>query len=112
MNNQSSADAERLRAEAQDQEDELTREGFAEPHGAPTFVGTTTTITTYPTAAQAFYALTVQRSVTGAETEGGPGTLTSAGATVLALNVGGTVPPPGTNVIATFVPYRWVFRYG
>jgi hypothetical protein len=57
-----------------------------------------------------YFTMRAQR-VTGAETEGGPGTLTDAGYSFVALNLGSATPATSTAVICTFVDWRWVFRY-
>ena len=50
-------------------------------------------------------------AVFGAETEGSPATLSPLTPIFYALNLGGTIPAQGTNVILSFVGNRWVFRY-
>ena len=70
----------------------------------------TTTIKSYPTSAQRFYGC-VPQTLLGVEVEGGPGSFTQEPSTFFALNLGTSIPPPGTNVLATFVESRWVFRY-
>lgn len=102
-------EAERLRIVDQGRIDDATR-GLPEPAaGAPSVLAVTTTISTYPTSAAAFYGCVAQ-AVFGSETEGGSPTLTAA-ETFLALNLGSAVPSPDTPVICTFVDNRWVFRY-
>ncbi len=78
--------------------------------GMPCLVAQTKALATYPTAAQRFYACS-PASVLGPEVEGGPGTVAPASATFFALNLGTAIPPVGTNVLATFVDSRWVFRH-
>ena len=73
-------------------------------------LASTTTLGSYPTSAQSYYACTPQ-AILGTEVEGGAGVLTPVGSTFFALNLGTTVPPVGTSVIATHVGSRWVFRY-
>jgi hypothetical protein len=78
--------------------------------GMPCLLAQTTTISSYPSSAQNFYACT-PLSVLGAEDEGGQGTITPGSSTFLALNLGTAVPPAGSKVLATFVDNRWVFRF-
>jgi hypothetical protein len=82
---------------------------LADP-GAPCLVAQTTRIGVYPTVAQSFFACTPV-SILGAEVEGGAATLTVLAPVFFALNLGAAVPPQGTDVIASFVGNRWVFRY-
>lgn len=103
-------EAERLRDDDNEWDDDSTREPHESSPGAACLVGTTTALASYPTAAQAFYACK-PNLITGTETEGAAGTLTPGTKTFLALNLGKTVPPSGTTVICTFVENRWVFRY-
>lgn len=90
--------------------DARTRTAPGDTAGAASCVGQTTTITTYPTTAGAFYAM-LPVMVTGAETEGTAGTLTVGTGTFLALNLGTAIPPTGTNVVCTLASHRWTFRY-
>jgi hypothetical protein len=78
--------------------------------GAPAMLALTTTLSTYPTAAQSYFAC-LPLTLLGTEVEGGPGTVTPGSATFFALNIGSTIPPAGTQVFTTFVGNRWVFRY-
>jgi hypothetical protein len=72
---------------------------------------TTTTITTYPTSASAFYAGNPTQ-VSGTEAEGGAAMyLPDTSNIVLALNLGTQIPASGTRVIATSAAGRWTFRY-
>ena len=82
---------------------------LADP-GTPCLVARTTRLATYPTSARSFFACTPV-PVLGAEVEGGAATLTPLTPTFYALNLGGAIPPQGTDVIASFVGNRWVFRY-
>lgn len=92
--------------------DEYHRDHDNHSGGRDTLLARTTTIASYPTAAATFYAL-LPLVLTGAEVEGGPGTVTPAiaAAAFLAWNLGSAVPPSGTQVVATFVGNRWAFRY-
>lgn len=78
--------------------------------GSPCLLVRTKTLITYPNVAQCFYACE-PLSVLGLEIEGGFAMVASSSATIFALNLGTTVPPPGSQIIATFVENRWVFRY-
>jgi hypothetical protein len=80
------------------------------PAGAPCLAVQTKTVTTYPTAAARYFACK-SLQITGTETEGSTGTVGAGSDTVYVLNLGTAIPPSGTNVLATFVDYRWVFRY-
>lgn len=64
----------------------------------------------FPTVAQSYYA--VQRVVIGGvEAEGNDGTFTLVGGVFFALNGGGAIPPPGTDVIVESIGGRYVFAY-
>lgn len=76
----------------------------------PAILARTRAVGTYPTTAAVYYALTPLQLL-GAEVEGGAGSITAADQTIYALNLGETVPPQSTQVVATFVGHRWVFRY-
>jgi hypothetical protein len=72
---------------------------------------TTTTVTTYPTSAAAFYAAN-PTEIDGTETEGGAASYTAdTNQIVFILNVGTAIPPNGTRVLASAVGGRWTFRY-
>ena len=90
---------------------DLFSQGGREPSsGMPCLVARTKRLTTYPTSAGKFFACSPV-IVLGPEVEGGAGSLTVGTATFFALNLGSVAPPQGTNVLATFVDNRWVFRY-
>ncbi len=76
----------------------------------PCLAAQTKVLTAYPAAVQRFYAC-APITVLGAEVEGGPGVVTPGPATFFALNLGSAIPPAGTNILATFVDSRWVFRF-
>ena len=78
--------------------------------GSPCLIAQTTKLKVYPAGAGQFYACEPV-AVLGAETEGGQAVFTPHTSTFFALNLGGAVPPQGTNIIATFIGNRWVFRY-
>jgi len=71
----------------------------------------TTTVTTYPTAAGLFYGCNPV-DLDGSEVEGNAASYTQDTDQVMyCLNVGTAIPPASTNVIASAVGGRWVFRY-
>ena len=43
--------------------------------------------------------------------EGGAATETGTGTYLYAWNIGASVPPVGTRVLALFTNYRWEFNY-
>jgi hypothetical protein len=103
-------DARRLFVRENILADDVKR-GFTDPTlGSPSLLAVTTTLNTYPTTAQCYYAC-VPQTLLGNEVEGGAGVVTSGGAMFFALNLGSSVPPSGTQVLTTFVGNRWVFRY-
>lgn len=103
-------DAKRLRVRDDAIAGDLSAAPYLADPGTPCHVAQTTRVSTYPTAARSFFACSPV-AVLGAETEGGPATLTSLTPIFYALNLGGAIPPQGTDVIASFVGNRWVFRY-
>jgi len=103
-------DTEILRGEADDDRNERSRVRESGVGGSRSLLVKTKTVTTYPTAAGRFYACEIQ-GLLGTESEGSTGTLT-AGRTIYAYNLGASIPPTGTPVLLTEIPYRWVFRYG
>ena len=103
-------EARRLRVREADRTDIQTRTDRDPAFGSPSLVAQTKTLSSYPGTAQRFYAC-VPVVILGTETEGGAGSVTVESSTFLALNLGTAVPPVGTNILATFVESRWVFRY-
>ncbi len=72
---------------------------------------TTTTVTSYPLTAGAFFASN-PTEIDGSEVEAGPASYTADATQVIFIfNVGTQIPPSGTRVIAHAVGGRWVFRY-
>lgn len=72
----------------------------------------TFTKTTYPTTAATEYACHPISQITGDEAEGASvGFTADSSTTIYALNLGSTVPPSGTKVIAHAVAGRWCFRW-
>jgi len=78
--------------------------------GSSSLLVRTTTVRTYPTSAQVYYACQ-PLTLLGTEIEGNAGVSTTTNSIFFALNVGSTIPPVGTQVVVTFVGNRWVFRY-
>jgi len=104
----SSDDASRLRISRQAASDASTRTRSDSSRGAPCQVGK---VISGSAASPSFFGMEAY-SVTGAEVEGGTGTLTDAGAAFVALNLGSAIPVAGTTmVLCTFTDFRWTFRY-
>lgn len=92
-------------------EQELARQLEDTQTGCVCVLAQVSQIGTYPTVAAAFYALQPVR-ITGVIAEGTGPTLTTAGNKFLGYNLGGTVPPLGSHVLAVGAGGRWTFRYG
>lgn len=104
-------DLYRLRALDDADAIERGQAGDNSPCGSQSMLVRTTTETTYPTSATKFYACNPVL-ITGAETEGSPGTLSvDTGTKIYAYNLGSAIPASGTDLDITFVRDRWVFRY-
>ena len=103
-------ETERLRIAATADDQARSRSDPAAVAGAPTLVAQTTTVKTYPAAAQSYFAC-LPANVLGTETEGTAGTVKPATGVFYALNLGTVIPPTGTTIITTFAGNRWVFRY-
>jgi len=103
-------EAKRLRIGDAALSDGMTRLGRDPAFGMPCVAGQTKALASYPTSAQRFYAC-APITVLGPEVEGGAGTVTAGTSTFFALNLGPAIPPVGTNILATFVDSRWVFRF-
>ena len=83
----------------------------AEARGSSAMLAQTTTVTSYPTKAAAFYAVE-PCDIDGVESEGAAATYVArAGSVAYALNLGTQVPPSGTTVVCHAVGGRWCFRY-
>ncbi len=82
----------------------------ANPYASAALVGVTTVVSSYPTTANVYFGV-APGICTSTETEGGVGTITNYGSTILALNVGTQIPSQGTTVCVHSVGGRWVFRY-
>jgi hypothetical protein len=103
-------DTKRLRVRDDAIVGDLSAAPYLADPGTPCLVAQTTKVNTYPTSAQSFFACSPV-AVLGAEVEGGQATLTALLPVFFALNLGGAIPAQGTDVIASFVGNRWVFRY-
>ena len=103
-------EANRLRIRDDSLADGFSRTARDPAIGMPCLVAKTTTIATYPTTAQVFFACT-PLTVLGPEVEGSAGTTTPGISNLLALNLGSAIPTVGTSLIVTFVDNRWVFRF-
>lgn len=103
-------DARRLRIGGADLLDNLTRHDRDPSFATPCLVAQTKVQSSYPSVAQNFFAC-APLTILGLEVEGGTGVIMPGSATFLALNLGSAVPPAGTNIVATFVDSRWVFRF-
>jgi len=103
-------EARRLRVRDAALVDGLGRRDQDRASGMPCLLAQTKRLSTYPTAAQSFYAC-APSTLLGPEVEGGAGSVTPGASTFFALNLGAAVPPAGTNILATFVDSRWVFRF-
>jgi hypothetical protein len=81
------------------------------PVGDAAILAQTTTVSTYPTTASAFYAC-VPADLDGDESEGTTATFVRENSTVFyAWNAGTQVPPASTAIVCHAVGGRWVFRY-
>ena len=103
-------EAERLRIRDDAIAGGLSAAPYLADPGTPCLVAQTTKVSTYPTSAQNFFACSPV-VVLGAEVEGARATLTALSPIFYALNLGSAIPPQGTDVVASFVGNRWVFRY-
>lgn len=79
--------------------------------GSVSFVAITTTATAYPTTARSIFSIQMQ-TLSGVEAEGALVSLSGSASLNFAANLGAKIPPPGTEIIVTLVPYAFVFRYG
>jgi hypothetical protein len=109
--NESLAEWQRLRLADDLLRGELSREPPPPDPGSPSVLAQTVSLGSYPTAALSYFACT-PLGLLGAEVEGSMGVTASAGSNFFAVNLGSVIPPPGTQVLCTFVGNRWVFRYG
>lgn len=80
-------------------------------NGSVAILARTTAESHYPTAAATYYVCTPLQ-IDGPEIEGAAATFVSEGGRrIIALNVGKSVPPEGTKIIAHACGGRWTFRY-
>jgi hypothetical protein len=109
MHNAGFDDAERLRILQSASDDASTRPGRTATAGAPCKVAK---VSGGSASGLKFFTM-IEQLVTGAEVEGGAGTLTpvASNPTFEAINLGSAVPSVGQAVICTGTDYRWVFRY-
>ena len=105
-----SDDAQRLFTREVALTDDVSRSNSDPSLGLSSLLASTTMLNKYPTTAGSFYACQ-PLTLLGTEVEGGTGAVSSTSSTFFALNLGSTVPPSGTQIIATRVDSRWVFRY-
>lgn len=103
-------DLDRLRRRQDEADDAAARHVGLDDSGAPCLVGKTATVTTYPTTAGRFFAVT-PHDVTGTESEGSTGTVTATAGRFYALHIGTTIPPVGTTVVCVHLAHRWAFQY-
>lgn len=103
-------EARRLRIRETTLADDLKRQLSDPSQGSPSHVAQTIVLSSYPTTAQCYYACQPV-TVLGTEVEGGLGSTSVLTSTFFCLNLGSAIPPAGTQILATFVGNRWVFRY-
>jgi hypothetical protein len=81
------------------------------PEGTAAVLAQTTTVSTYPTTASAFFAC-LPTDIDGSEAEGASATYVQESSMVFyAWNAGTQIPPAGTAIVCHAVGGRWVFRY-
>lgn len=89
----------------------LDRKTGRAPEGAAALLAQTSTVSTYPTTASAFFAC-LPTDIDGSEAEGASATYVQESSTVFyAWNAGTQIPPVGTAIVCHAVGGRWVFRY-
>lgn len=103
-------DVERLRRDDDDDADDRTRSSRPAIPVGLIVLGKTKTLSTYPNAVGKAFAFTPQ-AVLGAETEGASAVLTDLGSTQFAFLLAGSVPSSGSEIVARYVPHRFVFVY-
>ena len=103
-------DARRLSLRGSALADIVVRQDSDPPVGAPSLLARTTALSSYPTTPACYFACQ-PLSLLGTELEGMPAAIAPGDSTFFALNLGSTVPTPGTQVLTTFVGNRWVFRH-
>jgi len=90
--------------------DDVKRRASDPTLGPPCLLARTTVLRTYPTTAQRYFAC-LPLTLLGAEIEGGGGVVVAGSSAFFALNLGSSIPPAGSQFLATFVGNRWVFRF-
>lgn len=101
----------RLRLKDNELAGDDSQHGPGDVAGAPTMVVTTTTVSSYPTSPNCFFACK-RDTISGSEVEGSMGMIAAATTRITyVFNLGTAIPPSGTQLVATFVPNRWVMRY-
>jgi hypothetical protein len=103
----------RLRLSSSEADDAASLASEATGPGNARVPARTFEVKSYPTEPNAFYACR-PLIVDGEEYEGatlGTTDVTGDDAVIYAANLGDAVPPAGTQVDLTYVPYRWVFTY-
>lgn len=103
-------DAKRLFTRETSLSNDVKRRDSDPSLGAPSLLARTTSLAAYPTVPACYYVCQPLQLL-GPEVEGARGVVTPANATFFALNLGTAVPPPGTQVLTTWVSSRWVFRF-
>ena len=103
-------DSRRYTTEEQILSEDINRRDMSPALSSPSVLAKTTVLSVYPTTASSYFGCLPQ-SLYGAEQEGATGIVLSGSSSFFALNLGSTVPPIGTLVLATFTGNRWVFRY-
>src|SRR4051812_48150406 len=99
-----------LRSRHSNLSDRLDASKAEPPSGSLSMVVRTTTKTTYPTTANVYYAC-LPVDVGGTEDEGQSSPLSGGAGFIYVLNLGTTIPPVGTNLIAESVGGRWTTQY-
>jgi len=89
---------------------QLERETIGDTSTPDTLVVQTTTVSSYPTSAQRFYAVQAV-DVSGTEAENQTGSYGTPSGTFYAFNVGASIPSSGTKLRVTLVGGFWLFRY-
>lgn len=106
-----SEDAEILRYDRQADNDAVSGRLDDAGLGRSAILARTISDGSYPATAKVFYACEIL-GVLGTEEEGEPGVVAAvSGSKVFARNLGGSVPPVGTEILIERIPYRWVFQY-
>lgn len=101
-------DAERLRIDDRESDDDYSRRDSSSPPTGCVVLAVTKTISSYPTSAGQFVACET-RGIMGTEVEGSAGIGTNLGDTFYAYcPTGATVPASGSEVICVNVAHRWV----